>query len=195
MTKIQIEKNPLMVKLSLSRNAPVKIIKVEPNELLIALKNVTLSKDFKITGKEKSKIKSIGMDSLQGNVLAVILTSFKPYEYIQSGYKQKGSTFIINLEKKPGGGKQVKKQVSKPDPLPAAKKINNKEIVKESETTKETKQEKIPQKEPAVKIEKKALPSPKIEPVPGKTKQENQPDKKTTTKVIEKITKIASPSV
>ncbi|MCP4673380.1 MAG: tetratricopeptide repeat protein, partial [Desulfobacula sp.] len=46
-----------------------------------------------------------------------------------------------------------------------------------------------------VKIEKKALPSPKIEPVPGKTKQENQPDKKTTTKVIEKITKIASPSV
>ena len=100
MEEIQIEKNPLIVKFSMTRNTPVKIIKLEKKELLIALKNIELSEKFQIKGREKSGIKHIGIETLQGNVLAVILTGDQPFEYIQSGFNQSGSVFSINLEKK-----------------------------------------------------------------------------------------------
>ena len=190
-TKIQIEKSPLMVKFFLSSNIPVKVIKVEKKELLVALKNVKISKNFKIIGRENSGIKSVGIDTLQGNVLAVILTSFKPYEYIQSGYKQNKSTFLINLEKKSDNNRQVTKQVSKPSPLPAKKNIS----IKDTVDGPEKKQEKIPPKEPAAKNKKKVSPDPKVLPVPGKVKLKNLPEKKTITKVPEKIAKIREPSV
>ena len=100
MEEIQIEENPLIIKFSMIHNIPVKVIKVEKNELLIAFKNIKLSKKFKIKGREKSGIKHIGIETLQGNVLAVILTIDQPFEYIQSGFDESGSAFSINLEKK-----------------------------------------------------------------------------------------------
>ncbi len=117
MEEIQIEKNPLIIKFSMTRNIPVKVIKVEKNELLIALKNIKLSKKFKIKGKENSGIKHIGIETLQGNVLAVILTGDQPFEYIQSGFNKSGSAFSINLEKKEIPGESIiepKKSVLKP---------------------------------------------------------------------------------
>ena len=82
MEEIQIEENPLVIKFSMIHNIPVKVIKVEKNELLIAFKNIKLSKKFKIKGREKSGIKHIGIETLHGNVLAVILTIDQPFEYI-----------------------------------------------------------------------------------------------------------------
>ncbi len=190
-TKIQIEKSPLIVKFFLSSNIPVKVIKVEKKELLVALRNVKISEKLKITGRENSGIKSVGMDTLQGNVLAVILTSHKPYKYIQSGYKQNESTFLINLEKQSDNNREVKKKVFKPSSLPAKKNTSIKEIVEEPEKKKET----IPAKESAAKIEKEVLPDPKILSVPGKVKLKNPPEKKPNTKIPEKIVKITEPSV
>ncbi|MEN8211763.1 MAG: tetratricopeptide repeat protein [Thermodesulfobacteriota bacterium] len=126
---IQIEKNPLVVKFSITQDIPVKVIRVEKNELLIALKNIKLSEKFKIKGREKSGIKHIGIETLQGNVLTVILTSFKPFGYIQSGFNKSGSAFIINLEKKEAA--PVSK--SGPVPLPAVKKNSVIESIKKSE--------------------------------------------------------------
>ncbi|HGY11119.1 MAG TPA: hypothetical protein ENK36_01980, partial [Desulfobacterales bacterium] len=114
MEEIKIEKNPLVIKFSMTRNIPVKVIKVEKNELLIALKNIKLSKKFKIKGREKSGIKHIGIETLQGNVVAVILTGEQPFEYIQSGFNKSGSAFSINLEKKEIPGESIIEPQKKP---------------------------------------------------------------------------------
>ena len=188
MTKIQIEKSPLTVKFSLNRNTPVKVIKVEKKELLIALKNVKLSKDFKIIGKEKSGIKRIDIEKLQGNVIAVILTSHQPYGYIQSGFNKSKPLFIINLEKQKVLEKQqVEKKVDRPKPVPlsSVKKTSKKTIVQ----TPEEKQKKVRSKEPEKKIEQQELSDPKVLSVPGKAKAKKLPEKKQKVEVPEKSDK------
>ena len=52
--RIDIQKDPLSIKILLSRKIPIKVIQVEKKELLVALKNVTLEKGFKITGRQTS---------------------------------------------------------------------------------------------------------------------------------------------
>jgi tetratricopeptide (TPR) repeat protein len=196
MTKIEIQKNPLMVKLSLNQNTPVKVIKVEANELLVALKDVKLSKNFKITGKEKSGIMRIGMDNLQGNVLAVILTSIKPYQFIQSGYKNKESAFIINLEKKSDIRKQVKKTIPEPSPLPTIKKNINKTIVKQPVEKQEiTPVKELDQKEANSKIKKKIIQESKILPKPEQVRSNKQSKNQLELEAPEKISKGTIPSV
>ncbi|NOX34429.1 MAG: hypothetical protein GXP56_11970, partial [Deltaproteobacteria bacterium] len=100
MNEIQILNDPLSVKFFMTRIIPVKVIQVEKKEILVALKNVKLKKGFKITGKEKSVISHIAIENLQGNVVAVILTSSRPYGYVRSGFNKSDSSFILNLEKK-----------------------------------------------------------------------------------------------
>ena len=100
MKKIQIQHDPLTVKLFMSQNVPVKVIQIEKKELLVALKNVKLTKGFRILGKKNSTIKQVAIEYLQGNVIAVILSSHRPYGVIQSGFNTSDSSFTINLEKK-----------------------------------------------------------------------------------------------
>ncbi|HGY11938.1 MAG TPA: hypothetical protein ENK36_06215, partial [Desulfobacterales bacterium] len=110
MKKILIQANPLAVKFFVTQNIPVKVIQVEKRELLVALKNVKLEKGFKILGKEKSAIKHVALETLQGNVIAVVLTSHQPYGTIRSGFNKADSSFTVNLEKKP------EKTVTVPEP-------------------------------------------------------------------------------
>ncbi|MCK5837175.1 MAG: hypothetical protein KAH09_07915, partial [Desulfobacula sp.] len=98
MEKIHIQHDPLVVKLILTRQVPVKVIQVEKKELLVALKNVKIDEGFQITGKETSSIQHIALEELQGNVLAVMLTSRRPYGKIQSEFKPSDSSFTISLE-------------------------------------------------------------------------------------------------
>jgi tetratricopeptide (TPR) repeat protein len=193
MSKIQIEKNPLSVKFSINSNIPVKVIKVESNELLIALKNVALSKNFKISGKEQSGIKRVGIDNLPGNVLAVILTSSQPYGYIKSEYNQSASAFIINLEK----------SQSKPAPLSlSSEKNNNKAIIVQGPEKKpQKKQTKEIQNQTNKEIKTEVVPVPAATlPAPEKIKLKKQsgkkqPEKKQNVKPIKTSSKIAAPSV
>ncbi|MBU2451950.1 MAG: tetratricopeptide repeat protein, partial [Proteobacteria bacterium] len=128
MQKIEIQRNPLSVKFYVTRNIPVKVIQVEEKELLVALKNVTLEKGFAIKGKEKSGIQHIAIESLQGNVIAVILTSSHPYEHIQSGFNVSDSSYTITLEKKQA------KALSPPEPVsPKPEKQSVQEQIKEPE--------------------------------------------------------------
>lgn len=97
--KIEIQKDPLSVKIFLSRNIPVKVIQVEKKELLIALTNVTLGKGFAIKEQEKSLVKKVAVEKMQGNVIAILLTGHQPYEYLQSGFNKADSSFVLTLEK------------------------------------------------------------------------------------------------
>lgn len=139
--KIEIQHDPLAVKLFVTDSIPVKVIQVEKKELLIALKNVELEKGFKITGKEKSIISNVAVENLQGNVIAVILTSSQPYGRIKSRFNTSDSSFVVNIEKK-----QVKA------PLPLEKKEKKPDVPKESKIAVVKKPEKAPEvkiKEPA----------------------------------------------
>ncbi len=98
MAKIHIQHDPLVVTFFLSQKVPVKVIQVEKRELLVALKNVKLDKGFKITGKAGSSIQTVALEDLQGNVLAVMLTSRRPYGNIQSEFNPSDSSFTITLE-------------------------------------------------------------------------------------------------
>ncbi|MCF6247319.1 MAG: tetratricopeptide repeat protein [Desulfobacula sp.] len=120
MSGIQILNNPWSVKFSISKSIPVKVIQVEKKELVIAMRNVALGKYFKITGKENSVIKNIAVEKLQGDVIAVVLTSKQPFIHIKSGFDSSSGDFVVSLGKKeiisvPVPKKnQIKKEISKP---------------------------------------------------------------------------------
>jgi len=100
MEKILIQENPLSVKFFVTRKIPVKVIQIEKRELLVALKNVKTKKGFKVLGKETSAIQRVVLENLQGNVIAVVLTSNQPYGMIRSGFNKSDSSFTIYFEEK-----------------------------------------------------------------------------------------------
>lgn len=99
MNEIRIIENPLSVKFLLTDTIPVKVIQVEQKELVVALKGVTLGKQFKISGKKQSVFRDVAVEQLAGNVIAVVLTSTRPYDYIQSGFGKSKFDYIVFLEK------------------------------------------------------------------------------------------------
>ncbi len=123
--KIDIQKDPLSVKIFLSRNISVKVIRIEKKEVLIALTNVTLAKGFKIKEEEESLVQKITVEKMQGNVIAILLTGHAPYEHMQSGFNKADSSFVLALEKN-----TEKKKTQEPVPerkkeeLPTEKKEN-----------------------------------------------------------------------
>ncbi|WP_158406144.1 tetratricopeptide repeat protein [Desulfobacula toluolica] len=110
---VQIQDNPLSVKIFVTQKVPVKLIQVEKKEILVAFKNVKLEKGFKIKGNGRSSIKDIAIENLQGNVMAFILTGYRPYGYIKSGFNTSDLSFFINLEKKDNDQGRQKKVVKK----------------------------------------------------------------------------------
>lgn len=113
--KIQIQDNPLSVRLHVSGKAPVKVVKVEPGELLVALKNAKKAKGFTIQGKDNTMISKVELEQLQGNVLAIILTSRRPYEKVKTAFNANNTIFTVHL----GNAKKATAQA----PAPQEKKI------------------------------------------------------------------------
>ncbi len=97
--KIDIQKDPLSVKIFLNRNISVKVIQVGKKEILIALTNVVLGKGFKINEQDNALVQKVAVEKMQGNVIAVLLTGHRPYEYMQSGFNKADSSFVLTLEK------------------------------------------------------------------------------------------------
>ncbi|MCP4022085.1 MAG: tetratricopeptide repeat protein, partial [Desulfobacteraceae bacterium] len=111
--RIVIDKDRLRVRLFVSRKTPLKVIQVEKKEILIALKDVTVQKGFKIKGKNASHVKHIAVEKLPGNVFAVVLTGKTPYHYLRSNFNKSDSSFVIDLEKKTKPDKPAAKQTTK----------------------------------------------------------------------------------
>ncbi len=100
LNKVIIEQAPCKVKLYVTRKAPSKFIKVDKNEVLLALKNVEHQKGLKIIGSKGPLIKSIVLQRLQGNVVAVLITGNRSFDIAKAGYIESESCFVITLEKK-----------------------------------------------------------------------------------------------
>jgi len=114
---IDIQKDPLSVKIFLNRDIAVKVIRVGKKEVLIALTNATLGKGFKIKEQEKSLVQKVAVEKMQGNVIAVLLTGHHPYEYMQSGFNKADSSFVLTLEKK-GEKKKTEDGISEKKEIP-----------------------------------------------------------------------------
>jgi tetratricopeptide (TPR) repeat protein len=109
--RVTIEQAPCLVKLYVTRKVPSKFIKIDKNEVLLALKNVKHKKELKIIGSKGSLIKSIVLQRLEGNVVAVLITGHRNFNLAKAGYNEGESCFVINLEK--GGQKSASEAVVK----------------------------------------------------------------------------------
>lgn len=166
--KIVIQSNPLEVQFSVTKKVPVKVIKIEERELLVALKDTFLSPGFKVQSRQNSGIENISIEALDGDVVAVVLTSKAPYGYIRSGFNKAGSHFLVTLGKK----KEAESPASKvAEPLPATQIPSQK--IKQVQPV-------IPVKKEIKKEEKKTRPEP---PVQTPRQEKVQPKKIKTVKV------------
>jgi len=162
--KIVIQNNPLEVQFFVTKKVPVKVIKIEERELLVALKNTFLSPGFRVQGRQNPGIENISIEALDGDVVAVVLTSKAPYGYIRSGFNKAGSHFLVTLGKKKELESPAPKVV---EPLPVAKIPSQK--IKQVQPAK-----------PVKKEEKKTRPEP---PVQTSKQKAVQPKKAKTVKV------------
>ncbi|WP_022664728.1 tetratricopeptide repeat protein [Desulfospira joergensenii] len=139
---IFIREDPLSIEFSVTRKVPVKVIQIEKKEVLVALKNVDVPRGLKIKGRKGPAIRDISIESLEGDVVAVVVSSFSDYGPISSGFDKAGSNFILHLNKKSVSGSKklpqeagneaksppkAEKPVSNPAPAqPAPEKVGEK---------------------------------------------------------------------
>jgi tetratricopeptide (TPR) repeat protein len=94
---ITIEENPLSVQFGITKKVPAKVIQIASKEVLIALKNVVVSRDVKVTGRHLPGIKAINIESLQGDVVAVVVISRTSPGPVTSGFNASGSQFVVSM--------------------------------------------------------------------------------------------------
>lgn len=123
--KISIEPSPLILRLHITGKVPVKVVKVEPKELLVALKDVRIQKGFKIEGQKGTNISNIAVENLTGGVVAVVLNLKKPVSYIRSEFNQNNTVFSVRLEKKAAAPKPAATKPVLPEKQPAGQKTES----------------------------------------------------------------------
>ncbi|MCK5541232.1 MAG: tetratricopeptide repeat protein [Desulfobacterales bacterium] len=156
LNKVTIEQAPCLVKLYVTKKVPSKFIKVDKNEVLLALKDVKYKGELKIIGSKGALIKSITLQRLQGNVVAVLVTGNRNFDIAKAEYNETELCFVINLEKatqKPDNKVVVKKSVkdiSKQKQYkviePKVTKTKSAIVEKETKEVKEKEQAKKPEK-------------------------------------------------
>jgi tetratricopeptide (TPR) repeat protein len=152
--KIAIQGNPLAIEFFVSGRVPVKVIKIEEREVLVALKNAALSQDFKIMDGKNPAIDEISVETLDGDVVAVVVKTKAPLGAISSGFNTSFGRFLVNLER-PKMPAPVIKGLEPPQKISPVKALPVKEM-----PVKEKKQE-------ALKIN----PEPKTVPEPTPSSQ------------------------
>ncbi|MEH0019873.1 MAG: tetratricopeptide repeat protein [Desulfobacter sp.] len=96
---ILIKDSPLSVEFELTGKAPVKVIRIGKKEVLVAIKNVVLAKGYKVHGEKHPAIDSVNVESLDGNVVAVVVVGKKAYGEIDSGFNKNHTRLTVALTK------------------------------------------------------------------------------------------------
>ena len=79
---IHVKDNPFAVTVDMTGKTPVKVVRVGDREILVAIKNARLTKGTVIDGKNNPNLESIHAEALDGNVVALMVTSKHPSEEI-----------------------------------------------------------------------------------------------------------------
>jgi len=77
---VHVMDNPFSVTVDMTGKAPVKVVRVGDHEILVAIKNAQLTKGTVIDGKNNPNLESIHVEALDGNVIALMVTSKHPSE-------------------------------------------------------------------------------------------------------------------
>ncbi len=94
---ITIDENPLSVQVDLTKKVPAKVIQIASKELLIALKNAVVSRNLKVTGRHLPGIEAINIESLQGDVVAMVVISRASHGPVTSGFNASGTRFVASM--------------------------------------------------------------------------------------------------
>ncbi len=147
--KILIKDAPLSVEFEVTGKAPVKVIRIGEKEVLVAIKNVVLAKGYKILGKDHPAIHSVNVESLDGNVVAVVVTGKMAYGKIASSFNKNNTRLTVVLDK---GKKRV---------LPVKKEETPKPLADKNVTATAAQREATPQKDAAPQKKTESQPSSK----------------------------------
>jgi TolA-binding protein len=159
---IHIKDAPLSVEFEVTGKAPVKVIRIGEKEVLVAIKNVVLAKGYKVVGKEHPSIYSVSVESLDGNVVAVVVTGKKAYGKTGFVFNKNHTRLTVALDKGATRPAVVKKQAAKPV-------VAKKTVVKEPQKKAAPVRKDVPAPLPKPVAEKKPQPSPALD-APAKKK-------------------------
>ncbi len=98
--RVVFRKNYGELRLVLTGKRPSKVIKISNNEILIALKNVVVGKNFRLWTRKGTIIKDITIEHLSGQVLALIVDCSRLSGHINSYWHKSAPVFIVYLGKK-----------------------------------------------------------------------------------------------
>ena len=97
---IHVKDNPFSVTVNMTGKAPVKVVRIGKREILVAIKNARLSKGLVIAGKDNPKLESVHVETLEGNVVALMLTSkYAGKEKIESSFDTANNRLTVVLNK------------------------------------------------------------------------------------------------
>ncbi|MCA1794445.1 MAG: hypothetical protein LC660_11380, partial [Desulfobacteraceae bacterium] len=94
---ITIQDNPLSVRFDMTKKVPVKVIQIESKEVLIALKNASLARNMKVAGRNLPGIEDVNIESLQGDVVAVVIITRSSHGSVTSGFNAAGTQFVVSM--------------------------------------------------------------------------------------------------
>lgn len=94
---MMIKDTPFSVEFDVTGQAPVKVIRLSDTEVLVAMKNVSLASGFAVKGRDNPAIEMVNVERLDGNVVAVVITSKVPYGKIGSGFNTGNTRFNVTL--------------------------------------------------------------------------------------------------
>ncbi len=98
-----IRETPLSLAIDVTGRAPFKVIRISDTEVLVAMKNVSLAKGFSVQGKNNPAIESVNVERLDGQVVAVVIKSKKPYGTIRSAFNDTNTRLDVSLSGAPAG--------------------------------------------------------------------------------------------
>lgn len=97
---IHVKDNPFSVTVNMTGKAPVKVIRIGKREVLVAIKNASLTKGLVIDGKDNPKLESVHVETLEGNVVALMVTSkHVSEEKIKSSFDTADNQLTVVLNK------------------------------------------------------------------------------------------------
>lgn len=97
---IHVKNNPFSVTVNITGKAPVKVVRVGEREVLVAIKNATLTKGLVIDGKDNPNLESLHVESLDGNVVALMVTGkHASQETINSSFDVANNRLTVVLNK------------------------------------------------------------------------------------------------
>ena len=110
---IQVHDNPFSLTVNMTGKAPVKVVRVGDREVLVAIKNASIAKGLAIDGKNNPNLESVHVETLEGNVVALMVTAkHANEENIKSAFNASGNQLTVVLNK-------ALKAASPPAPQPA----------------------------------------------------------------------------